>query len=156
MFTYLMSVRAILEIIEAMDTPSLINALRRFLAVRGSVSRFYSDRGTNFVAAQLKLIAAFGQTEKNRIKSYIEQQECEWVFNPPHASYMGEYGVNNRYTSQNSRRHTSRVTNQRANARSSHHSNRHRSIGHREQPTTRASTERFRTSHRFKPAMILT
>ena len=89
MFTCL-TVRAIhIEIIESMDTSSFINALRRFLALRGPVSQFHSDCGPNFVGAQNELKAAFGQMEKNRVELYMAQQGCEWVFNPPHASHMG-------------------------------------------------------------------
>ncbi|XP_049573428.1 uncharacterized protein [Syngnathus scovelli] len=47
-----MSVRAVhIEVIESLDTSSFINALRRFLAVRGPVKLIRSDRGTNFVGA---------------------------------------------------------------------------------------------------------
>jgi hypothetical protein len=52
-----LTVRAVhIEIIEAMDTSSFLNALRRFLALRGPVSQFRSDCGTNFVGAQTELI----------------------------------------------------------------------------------------------------
>ena len=45
-----MSTRAIhIEVIESMDTSSFINALRRFLAIRGPVIQLRSDCGTNFV-----------------------------------------------------------------------------------------------------------
>lgn len=47
LFTCL-SIRAIhLEVIESMDSSSFINALRRFLAIRGPVKQIRSDRGTN-------------------------------------------------------------------------------------------------------------
>jgi hypothetical protein len=38
-----------IEIIEEMSTSSFINALRRFISIRGYVKEFFSDRGTNFV-----------------------------------------------------------------------------------------------------------
>lgn len=51
LFTCL-SIRAVhIEVIEAMDTSSFINALRRFLAIRGPVKQIRSDCGTNFVGA---------------------------------------------------------------------------------------------------------
>ena len=89
MFTCL-AVRAIhIEIVEAMDTSSFINALRRFLALRGHVTRFYSDCGTNFVGAQGELQTALGEMDKKQIEIYMSQKGTEWVFNPPHASHMG-------------------------------------------------------------------
>lgn len=46
-----MSVRAVhIEVIKSLDTSSFINALRRFLTIRGPVKHIRSDRGTNFVS----------------------------------------------------------------------------------------------------------
>ncbi len=38
-----------------MDTSSFINALRRFMAIRGHVEQIHSDCGTNFVGAHNEL-----------------------------------------------------------------------------------------------------
>lgn len=47
-----MSIRAVhIEVIESLDISSFINALRRFIAVRGPVKHIRSDCGTNFVGA---------------------------------------------------------------------------------------------------------
>lgn len=84
-----MSVRAVhIEVIESLDTSSFINALRRFLAVRGPVKSIRSDRGTNFVGAcqSLKIPSNIDQ---NGVKSYLSAQGCSWTFNPPHASHFG-------------------------------------------------------------------
>lgn len=40
-----------IEVIEEMSSSSFINALRRFIAIRGPVMEFLSDRGTNFIGA---------------------------------------------------------------------------------------------------------
>ncbi|XP_052254912.1 uncharacterized protein LOC127860679 [Dreissena polymorpha] len=40
-----------IEVIEDMSSSDFINALRRFISVRGPVKEFRSDRGTNFVGA---------------------------------------------------------------------------------------------------------
>ena len=86
-----LTVRAVhIEIIEAMDTSSFLNALRRFLALRGPVqSQFRSDCGTNFVGAQTELATALQEMKNEQISSYLARQECEWLFNPPHASHAG-------------------------------------------------------------------
>ncbi len=60
-----LSTRAIhIELIESMDTSSLINALRRFVAIRGPVLQFRSDCGTNFVGACNELKAATSEMDK--------------------------------------------------------------------------------------------
>ncbi|XP_069133232.1 uncharacterized protein [Argopecten irradians] len=51
-----MSSRAIhVETANSLDTSSFINALRRFLAIRGPVRQLRSDRGTNLVGAEHEL-----------------------------------------------------------------------------------------------------
>lgn len=60
-----MSIRAVhIEVIESLDTSSFINALRRFLSVRGPVKHLRSDRGTNFVGAskELKILSNIDRT----------------------------------------------------------------------------------------------
>ncbi|XP_026147341.1 uncharacterized protein LOC113121247 [Carassius auratus] len=82
-----LSTRAVhLEVIESMSTSSFINALRRFLAVRGPVKHFRSDRGTNFIGAcrELKINA-----DDPELKGYLQEQGCVWTFNAPHSSHMG-------------------------------------------------------------------
>ncbi|XP_034385145.1 uncharacterized protein LOC117728451 [Cyclopterus lumpus] len=79
-----MSSRAVhVEIIESLDTSSCINALRRFFALRGPVKQLQSDCGTNFIGACKEL-----RMDK-MVQKYVSEQECSWVFNPPHASHMG-------------------------------------------------------------------
>ncbi|XP_072010850.1 uncharacterized protein [Engystomops pustulosus] len=84
-----MSVRAVhIEVIESMDTSSFINALRRFIAIRGPVKHIRSDRGTNFVGAakELQIPTNLDTVSVNR---YLSEQGCTWTFNPPHSSHMG-------------------------------------------------------------------
>ncbi|XP_061774720.1 uncharacterized protein LOC133564417 [Nerophis ophidion] len=83
-----MSVRAVhIEVIESLDTSSFLNALRRFLAVRGPVKLIRSDRGTNFVSAckELKISNIINAS----VEKYLLDQGCEWKFNAPHGSHMG-------------------------------------------------------------------
>ncbi|XP_064462753.1 uncharacterized protein LOC135373586 [Ornithodoros turicata] len=89
LFTCL-SVRAIhIEVIESMDSSSFINALRRFLSIRGPVKLLRSDCGTNFVGACKELKINTASPGHNDVGKYLQTQECTWVFNPPHASHMG-------------------------------------------------------------------
>ena len=85
MFTCL-STRAVhLEVVESMSTSSFVNALRRFLSIRGPVKHLRSDRGTNFVGAGKELKINVNDPE---IKTYLLDQGCVWTFNAPHSSHM--------------------------------------------------------------------
>ena len=82
-----LSTRAVhLEVIESMSTSSFINALRRFLSIRGPVKPLRSDRGMNFIGACRELQV---NTDDSEIKSYLQEQGCTWTFNAPHSSHMG-------------------------------------------------------------------
>ncbi|XP_034005864.1 uncharacterized protein LOC117497939 [Trematomus bernacchii] len=82
-----LSMRAVhLEVIETMSTSSFINALRRFLSIRGPVKHLRSDRGTNFIGACRELQI---NTDDPEIKDYLQDHGCTWIFNAPHSSHMG-------------------------------------------------------------------
>lgn len=83
MFTCMSSRAVHLEVIETMDTSSCINALRRFFVLRGPAKQLHSDCGTNFVGA----CKEFGMDKT--VQAYLSEQDCSWIFNPPHASHMG-------------------------------------------------------------------
>ena len=85
-----MVVRAIhIEVIESMDTSSFINALRRFLALRGPTIQFRSDCGSNFIGARSELQGVLKASDVAAVQRYLFKEGYEWVFNPPHASHAG-------------------------------------------------------------------
>lgn len=69
-----------------MDTSSFVNAVRCCFAVHGSLKVIRSDCGTNFKESckELEIL----QDETN-ISKYLSEEECTWLFNPPHSSHMG-------------------------------------------------------------------
>lgn len=89
MFTCLASRAVHLEAIEDLSTASLINALRRFIAIRDPVIQFRSDRGTHFIGAVHELNIPSNLVENPASKRYLEENKINWVFNPPHASQFG-------------------------------------------------------------------
>ena len=70
-----------------MDTSSFINALRRFLALRGPVIQLRSDCGSNFVGARNELEGVLKPSDVSASQRYLLKEGCEWIFNPPHASH---------------------------------------------------------------------
>ncbi|XP_053381699.1 uncharacterized protein LOC128549196 [Mercenaria mercenaria] len=85
-----MTTRAVhIEVLEEMSSSSFINALRRFIALRGNVKEFRSDRGTNFVGATEDLKVNVINVECGPVPNYFRDSGVTWRFNPPHSSHMG-------------------------------------------------------------------
>ncbi|XP_046548628.1 uncharacterized protein LOC124258605 [Haliotis rubra] len=77
-----------IETTNSMSTDSFINALRRFITVRGPIRQLRSDQGTNFVGAQNELHGI----DSKRVSDFLHQQNCDYfsfVMNVPSASHMG-------------------------------------------------------------------
>jgi len=72
-----------------LDTDSMINALRRFISVRGYPEQIRSDRGSNFTKADKELKEAIEGWNEHKINNFCRQKKIEWIFNPPSASHMG-------------------------------------------------------------------
>nr|XP_054774509.1 uncharacterized protein LOC129282657 [Lytechinus pictus] len=92
-----MSSRAVhIETLNSLSTDAFINALRRFIAVRGPVRQLRCDRGTNFVGAEAEFKKALNEMNHDLVKSHLLKEGCDYIkfnFNPPAASHMGgEYG----------------------------------------------------------------
>ena len=89
MFTCL-AIRAVhIEVIEEMTSSAFINALRRFMAIRGKVKVFRSDRGTNFVGATDFLQVDAINVESSDTRNFLYNSDSVWIFNPPHSSHFG-------------------------------------------------------------------
>ena len=89
LFTCMASRAIHVEVVATMSTDSFINALRRFVSLRGAVRRIRSDQGTNFVGASNELKCALKEIDDTRVREYFNEHDCEFMFNPPHASHQG-------------------------------------------------------------------
>ena len=47
------------------------------------------DRGSNFVGAKSEIDEALAEMDNESVANYLLEQNCEWIFNPPHASHFG-------------------------------------------------------------------
>ena len=88
-FTCLTSRAIHIELLESMDASSFFCAIRRFLVLRGPVSILRCDWGTNFIGGKSELVDALREMDQCKVKSYLNDHGCEWIFNPPHASHFG-------------------------------------------------------------------
>ena len=73
------------EVLDDMTTDAFINALRAFMAIRGSVRQLRCDQGTNFVGARRE----FAELMKGMDQEKVKAHGCEFLLNPPAASHMG-------------------------------------------------------------------
>ena len=89
LFTCLMTRAVHIEIAHHLDTDSMVNALRRFISIRGCPEEIRSDRGTNFVSANKELNKGIEELVQSRIHGFCAQRRIKWYFNPPSASHMG-------------------------------------------------------------------
>ncbi|XP_061176110.1 uncharacterized protein LOC133185066 [Saccostrea echinata] len=89
LFTCLVCRAIHIEVIEELSSSSFINALKRFISIRGPVHQFRSDRGTNFVWAVNEIGLASIFVEDAPIQNFLTRNQAVWIFNPPHASHFG-------------------------------------------------------------------
>ncbi|CAI5661726.1 unnamed protein product [Oreochromis niloticus] len=74
-----------LEMLDDLSTDSLINSLRAFMAIRGTVRQIRCDQGTNFVGTRNEFIGAFKEMDQAK----LGKLDCEFLMNTPASSHMG-------------------------------------------------------------------
>ena len=85
------NVRAIhIETSDDLENNTLINALRRFIARRGTPTSILSDNETNIRGGHSELAKSMSQVDGNLIRTFCTKHHIEWKFNVPYASHMGE------------------------------------------------------------------
>ena len=89
LFTCLTVCAVHIEILHSVSADSIINALRRFISMRGCPKEIRRDHGTNFTGADKELRDAAPQWKHQRTSDCCAQREIKWTFNPPDASHMG-------------------------------------------------------------------
>ena len=89
LFTCLV-IRAVhIEVVSSLDTDSFLNALRRFINLRGCPTTVYSDRETNFQAGERELRELPNDWNQESIHKFLHQKNITWQFYPPAALHMG-------------------------------------------------------------------
>ncbi|XP_037394566.1 uncharacterized protein LOC119263501 [Pygocentrus nattereri] len=89
LFTCLCSRAVHIEMLEDMTTDAFINALRCFIAIRGTVRHIRSDQGTNFIGAKNEMAKALRELSKERVAAYLADNQCDFQMNTPHSSHTG-------------------------------------------------------------------
>ena len=91
-FTCLYSRAVHVELCDDLSSDAFINCLRTFISLRGAVRAIYCDHGTNLVGGNNELHANLQRVNDTRLKRVLEDAKCEFVFNSPAASHMGDRG----------------------------------------------------------------
>ena len=92
LFTCMASRGIHIETSASLSTDSFINALRRFISIRGPIQQLRSDRGTNFVGAQSELRSALAEMDHDSIRQFLVKEGCDYFkfeMNVPTASHAG-------------------------------------------------------------------
>ena len=89
LFTCMASRAIHVEVLTSLDTPSFQNALTRFIAVRGTCTRFRSDQGRNFIGGAEKEEDIEGDVDLEELQASMKIRGIEWIFNPPNAPHFG-------------------------------------------------------------------
>ena len=89
LFTCLSSRAIHIETSNSLDTDSFINALRRFLCIRGPMRSLRSDRGTNIVGGINQLQEAIDAVDDDKVREFLMSNSCDYLLNVPNASHQG-------------------------------------------------------------------
>lgn len=89
LFTCFCSRAVHIEMLDSMSTDALINGLRCFIAIRGTVRQIKSDQGSNFVGAKNELKEALKELDADWLVAFLAEKQCDFVMNAPYSSHVG-------------------------------------------------------------------
>lgn len=88
MFTCLTSKAAHIEVIQEISSSCFMNALRRFLLLRGPVSKIISDCGTAFVGAADEMRVNTIEVKEGPVQEFLDKFYITRISNVPHSTHM--------------------------------------------------------------------
>ena len=75
--------------LHSLDTDSMINILRRFIARRGNPDHIFCDNGTNLTSCCKELKRSLKALSQSGLHSFCLSHEIKWNFALPQSSHMG-------------------------------------------------------------------
>ena len=78
-----------IKVVHLLDTDGFVNALRRFINLRGKPTTIYSDSGTNLHGGEKEIHESLADWNQRSIHEFLRQKNVIWKFNPPAASHHG-------------------------------------------------------------------
>ena len=70
------------------DTDSLLQAVRRFMALRGAPKEFLADQGSHTVACSKEISGVLELIDWNMVDGWCAKRYIKWKFAPPQAQHM--------------------------------------------------------------------
>ena len=76
----------------SLTADSIIQTLRKLMAIHGPIRHLRCDNGTNFVGANRELAKSVESIQSPELKDFVLKNNCDIEFrmNPPSASHMGD------------------------------------------------------------------
>jgi hypothetical protein len=72
-----------IEVLDDLTSDDFINAIRRFLSLRGPIRQLRSDKGSNFIGAANEFL------KNAKMQNFFMDNQIDFVFNTPRASHQG-------------------------------------------------------------------
>ena len=88
LFTCRVSRAVHLDLTQGYDTDSLLQALRRFMSLRGAPKEFLADQGTQMIACSKEIVGILELIDWNMVEGWCAKRTIEWKFVPPQAQHM--------------------------------------------------------------------
>ena len=80
-----------LEVVTSLHEEACLAAIARFCALKGRLTKIFSDNATNFLALRTDLDTGFAIDAFNRhLKQNLSTKAIEWLFIPEHAPHFGD------------------------------------------------------------------
>jgi hypothetical protein len=73
----------------SLDTDSFLNALRRFLSIRGPIRTLRCDQGTNFIGGIKELQDNEVNVDETKLRKFLSDNSCDYITNFPCSSHHG-------------------------------------------------------------------
>lgn len=89
LFTCLTTRAVHLELAESLDTSDFINALVRFMNLRGKPAHIWSDNGTNLVGGEREIRESLAKWNQDEMRRCLGVKAIQWHFIPPSSPHMG-------------------------------------------------------------------
>ena len=77
-----------IDLTQAYHTDAMLQALRRFMALRGTPQKFLSDQGSQLVACSKEVATMLELIDWNMVEGWCSKKSIEWKFTPPQGQHM--------------------------------------------------------------------
>ena len=87
-FTCMVSRAVHLDLTQAYHTDAFLQALRRFMSIRGAPKEFLSDQGTQLVACSKEVTGILELLNWSQVEGWCTKRNVTWKFVPPQGQHM--------------------------------------------------------------------